>query len=134
MEASFAIALLMTAFVGVVVFIDTVSTHSRMMYAAHAAARSLAFDSKSDPWSAVWRELGGGTGVACPDWTGGGGRTECNGLSLDVSYGIAPARLSTPDAPGAGGNMVLVRIAESPADLDPPAEKSVVGLARIEPD
>ena len=129
-DSALAIAILVTAFAGLMAIVETVYTEDRMGRGARAVARSIALNpyDSDGPWNALETEGLIANATECPavstgTVTCGGGNIElengtCDDWTLIIQRKLLPEELpgalETCPAAGAGaGDLVLVRVEKS---------------------
>ena len=126
LESAIALSVLISAFAGLMNIVGDVYADDRTERGARAVARALALNPSADPWAALKREGELGANVTCAAWTATA--NTCDGRTLKIDHGVAPAAL--PDNLAAGvsshdGELVLVRLKHGGS--------LTFGIARSEP-
>ena len=127
-DSALAIAILVTAFAGLMAIVETVYTEDRMGRGARAVARSIALNPSDSPWNALKTEGLIASAKKCPAVSTG--TVTCGGSNIELENGTCddwtliiqrkllpeelPGALETCPAAGAGaGDLVLVRVEKS---------------------
>ena len=129
LESALTLAVLVTAFAGLMYIVGTLYADDRMGRGARAVARALALNPSADPWAALEAELD--MSVQCPAWTATTTSADCGGWTLRVNNGVSTAALPntlSAEIAADGGELVIVRLERAGADT------TALGLARREPE
>ncbi len=133
LEAALALSVLVVAFALLMNIVGDVYAEDRGQRGAQAVARTLALDPSADPWAVLRRELGLDETHNCAELIGNAPGA-CDGWTLSVAAGVAPASLETAirGTAASDGDMVLVRLWRDQGGNDSTPDS--IGLARGEPE
>ena len=133
LETALALGVLVVAFALLINIVGEVYAEDRGHRGAQAVARTVALNPSADPWAVLRRELGLDETHNCAELVGNAPGA-CDGWTLSVAAGVAPASLAGAVGGTAvsDGDMVLVRLWKGQGGNA--STPDAIGLARGEPE